>query len=192
MKNWTVFGIGAIVILVVIIVAGVGKNPSPAKSHALYRPLPNHTVVVASSGSAQKQALVAPRIENQIPRQQDLDQRQKALYEITQKGFSKRTELSQIAMSPLPKFENLDNPHSIGSYKHREEINLRITALEALDKLAIEHPQEMRRIIEEVAAKQQEPTLRLLIHISLDGIYTHRPGKLSRAIDAMIAEKENS
>jgi hypothetical protein len=117
--------------------------------------------------------------------------RQESVYKLTQQGFSAKNELATANVkSPIPKFEHLQDPHSVGSYELKGEIALRVTALEALDKMASEHPQEIKKLLEEIADQQPEPTLQFLVRISLDGIYSNRPGKLKRTIDAMILEKE--
>lgn len=178
--TWFLALLGGILLLVLLILLELGILRSPFASQ--------------SEGYRQKtipQAPVPPTPSAPTsPTSETEKGRRELVYKLTQKGLVAKEELAKLVKSPVPQFENLDNPHSVGTYKYREEVALRVTALEALDKLARENPAEVQKLLEEIAEIQQDPTLKFLVRISLQGIYSNRPGKLSRTMDAMITEKE--
>ncbi|WP_413290546.1 hypothetical protein [Bdellovibrio sp. HCB337] len=176
---FALLGALALIALLVLLELGILQSPFAETSAPT-----SAAIASATSSTADVDALAKaqPPVKDQARFQE--------VYTLTQQGFIAKEKLARIVKTPLPTFEQLDNPHSVGTYKLRDEIALRVTALEALDKLAVDHPQEIQKILEDIAKTQTEPTLKFLVRVSLDGIYAQRPGKLSRTIDAMITEKE--
>ena len=136
------------------------------------------------------QALQAKVLDSQQP----AEQRSASLYLLSQYGVQAVTQLSAIAENRPLHFEQQDNSHSLGSYQREFEISLRITALEALDHIALNSPQEpsasptsMEKRLSKILSHQTEPSLRMLAQISLSGIESGRPGKLTRFIDQALA-----
>lgn len=116
--------------------------------------------------------------------------RQTALYILTQIETSETTgALAEIAISTIPVFDNLNNPHSRSTYQHRAELALRMTALEALDQRSIKSL-DIQKQIQAIEVSQTNPTLKFLARLSLEGILSQRPGKLHRVTEAILAEKE--
>lgn len=116
--------------------------------------------------------------------------RQTALYVLTEIETPDTTKaLAEIAISTIPVFDNLNNPHSRSTYQHRAELALRMTALETLDQRSIKFL-DVQKHIQAIETNQTNPTLKFLARISLEGILSQRPGKLHRATEAILAEKE--
>ncbi|MFS4461236.1 hypothetical protein [Bdellovibrio sp. HCB2-146] len=115
-----------------------------------------------------------------------MEDRQAALYLLTQSDSPQAlVTLSALAASELPSFENLQDPHSVGSAQRTFEMSIRVSAIEGLDIRAEKHPEiasDLRRVLQ----KQKEPTLRFLAETSLSGIEAGRPGHLKRIIDEML------
>jgi hypothetical protein len=180
--TWFLALLGAVLLISLLVLLELGIIQSPFVS--LQTPEGSGTAVTGA------QTLAPAALAGQDSVKTAANSRQESVYKLTQQGFSAKNELAKIIKTPIPKFENLNDPHSVGNYELKEEIALRVTALEALDKMASEHPQEIKKLLEEIADQQPEATLQFLVRISLDGINSNRPGKLKRTIDAMILEKE--
>jgi hypothetical protein len=118
----------------------------------------------------------------------DGNERRTALFILTRAGAPAIPALVAISRSAIPEFENSTDPHSLDSLRMKNEISLRVTAIEALDQQSISNPDISAHLFE-IAQIQKNPTLEFLVRISLAGIAEGRPGKLGRAIDAMIQEK---
>ncbi|MGZ3773398.1 MAG: hypothetical protein ACXVCY_02865 [Pseudobdellovibrionaceae bacterium] len=117
-------------------------------------------------------------------------QRRQALYILTQSQSEEATHsLAEIAESQVPPFTGMENPHSQGAYQQNVEVALRVTALEALDRRSPDHS-EIYKLMQNIERNQKNPTLKFLAQISLGGYESHKPGKLHRVIDAVLAEKE--
>lgn len=174
---WILALIGALalIVLLVLLELGVLKSPGASVQIPQITQIPQRLKSSLAAGEAGKLANVLKPAD---------------VYRLTQQGLVGKEALAQFVKSPLLHFEHTENPHSVGAYKYREEVALRVSALEALDRLAIKNPTEIQKILEEIAKIQQDPTLQFLVRISLEGIYSKRPGKLSRTMDEMIAEKK--
>ena len=181
--TWFLALLGAFLLIALLVLLELGILKSPFAAGG-------------KSGSAAYSTPVASKFVNSLSPTATTDStkqpnsRRQALYKLTQQGLVAKNELTALVKTPIPVFEHLENPHSAGAHQQREEIALRVTALEALDKLSIENPAEIQQALEEIAKIQHEPTLKFLIGVSLEGIYNKRPGKLTRTMDAMIQEKE--
>lgn len=114
--------------------------------------------------------------------------RRASLFLLTQSGLAAAPILGEIAKSAIPLFAQSKDPHSIGALAKNYEVSLRITALEALDKLSVTSTDVMSYLMD-VSQTQKDPTLLFLTNISIAGIQGGKPGKLNRAIEAMIHEK---
>ena len=112
------------------------------------------------------------------------DKRRDALFQLTQLGPSAVCALQEVARSSVPDFDNQNNPEAVGAYQKKFEVSLRITALEALDKLAMSSV-DIGPALAEIRRHQKNSTILFLANVSLSGILAGRPGKLSRAIDYM-------
>lgn len=119
------------------------------------------------------------------------EKRQASIFILSHIGHVATDSLAEIIQTKIPELKNTHSPHSIDNSLHANEVALRITALEALDNLAIENP-EVRNNIENIIKNQKNPELNYLAQISLSGILTNRPGKIKRVINAMLAERNNS
>lgn len=111
--------------------------------------------------------------------------RRKLLHQLIVAGLPAAEALLTIARTPLPLTSQNPQPHSLHEMKVKFERSLRITALEALDKLAIDHPQIAAKL-SEVAAEQTDPMISFLAQVSVTGIQQGRPGKLVRMIDRVV------
>jgi hypothetical protein len=108
------------------------------------------------------------------------DERQISIYLLTLAGAPARHVLSKISQSPIPTFESLEDPHSMGALQQQRERSLRASALEALDVLATQKPQEVYLDLQNILAHQNDDSLKFFAKISLVGISQGKPGKLSR------------
>ena len=115
------------------------------------------------------------------------DQRRKALQTLIEKGAENILAVSKITLTEIPKFKNKNNPHSIDSYNHSFEKNLRITAIEALDLWSTQGI-DVEKYLIAIINRQNDKELIFLASISLSGIQNGRPGKLGRFIDAIFDE----
>ena len=111
--------------------------------------------------------------------------RRKLLHQLVVTGLPAAEALLIVARTPLPLSSASPQPHSIHEMKVKFERSLRITALEALDKLAIDHPGVAAKL-PEVAAEQTDPMISFLAQVSVAGIQQGRPGKLVRMIDKVV------
>ncbi len=115
--------------------------------------------------------------------------RRKALYQLTLRGEESIPALGEIAMSLIPKLENLSDPHSADSHSLAFERGLRVTALEELDKKAAAFP-AVEITMAQIQSVQTDRVLNFLATISLAGISQKRPGKLTRMVNHLIQSKE--
>lgn len=117
--------------------------------------------------------------------------RKKALYDLTQQGAAALTALSVVANSPVPEALSQD-PHSADQIKQSFEASLRVTAIEALDEIAVDptHTDAVKASMLGVLKSQKHRSLTLLAQISLSGIESGRPGKVKRAIEALVKEQK--
>lgn len=131
--------------------------------------------------------------QNALNQNVDGNERRASLFLLTKVASSESTgtaateALAEIAQTPVPAFENAGKPHSRESLAKSFEVSLRITALEALDQRTVTAP-SVASHLENIRRLQKDPTLSLLTQISLAGIAAGTPGKLNRAIQAMLRE----
>lgn len=119
------------------------------------------------------------------------EKRQASIFILSHIGNIAADSLAEIIQTEIPNLKNAHSPHTIDNSLHANEISLRISALEALDNLAIDNP-TVKNKIENIIKNQKNPELNYLAQISLSGILTNRPGKIKRVINAMLAERNNS
>ena len=115
-------------------------------------------------------------------------ERRQALFELTQMGSSAFPALSQIASAPLPAVTSTD-PHSAETLHNQFEVGLRITAIERLDENT-DRPDLVKQAMLEVLNTHKNRSLVTLAQISLSGIEAGHPGKVKRAIDALLKENK--
>jgi hypothetical protein len=104
--------------------------------------------------------------------------RREALYQLTQTHSDAATRsLIEIAASSVDAKDE----------SSRLDVSLRITALEALDQ-RMASGEATSSAITTVLEKQTHPTLLFFARISLEGVTSGRPGKLTRFIDRAFSE----
>ncbi len=112
--------------------------------------------------------------------------RQKSVYALAHLGAPAIPALTAIATTPMTEGRTSD-PHSAKTYRFKEELGLRISAIEALDRLSAENP-EIKSSMQLVLKNQTDRTLTLLAQISLSGIESGHPGKVQRAVETLLKE----
>lgn len=120
------------------------------------------------------------------------EERRRALYAITQMGPVALPALTLVVTSPFSMAQS-QNPHSVEQYQQAFEVGLRVTAIEALDELSTtseDVANEVRGSMNTILETQKNRTLTLLAQISLSGIESGRPGKVKRAVDTLLKERE--
>jgi hypothetical protein len=115
------------------------------------------------------------------------EQRHQNLLLLIQSGPQALGALAQVVSAPLPPFENLGNPHSLGYLQRRFEIGLRINALEAIDQ-QLDRTPAAKDSLNQLARLNLDPTLRFLTQVSLIGMAQGKPGKLHRFINSLMGE----
>jgi hypothetical protein len=118
---------------------------------------------------------------------QDNANRSVSMYLLAHAGLGTAGVLSEFINTSVPA-PKLEDPHSLESQQYAYETTLKITALEALDKLSLENEFLVAPLLENIAASNPDSTLRLYADIALSGIETGRPNKLSRYIDETLKE----
>ncbi len=108
------------------------------------------------------------------------------LMQMKQAGVS---SLYEIVKSEIPQFEFQNNPHSQDARKKTLELSLRIAALEALDNLATIDPQ-VRSYLSQINQSKSVSDHPILNYLSSLSLASGKPGKLHRALEAIINEKE--
>jgi hypothetical protein len=105
-------------------------------------------------------------------------ERRLALHQLVVRGINARDDLTIIAASSWPDTD---------SHKQMKfERGLRITAIEALDKMAATDGAGTTPYLHQVLSQQKDPSLKMLAQVSLTGVAEGKPGKLSRFIDKML------
>lgn len=112
--------------------------------------------------------------------------RQTALYALAQLGDAAVPALTNIATSKVPESGPSD-PHAAPTYQLKEEVGLRVSAIEALDRLSISNS-HIKASMQKVLETQTHRTLTLLAQISISGIESGHPGKAQRAIETLVKE----
>lgn len=106
------------------------------------------------------------------------DHRSSQLFKLTQAGEEAAEELAQVARAPVEK-----------QHPQREfELSLRLRAVEALDEVALKNSSKAQKQLLWVMDANPDPTVSLLVRVSLQGIEQGRPGKARRLMDQMIKE----
>ncbi|WP_413587056.1 hypothetical protein [Bdellovibrio sp. HCB274] len=111
-----------------------------------------------------------------INQQTDATTRQASIFILSKSGPKAIPALGMIAAS------------NFKESSAQTEVPLRITALESLDKMT-GNSADVLKALRTTIDKQSNKTLVFLATISAGGIKEGRPGKLSRAMDQMIKEK---
>jgi len=135
-------------------------------------------------------------IKNTILSPSEADIRRHAyLYFLIQLKDVGAKSIFEVIKSDVPSFEFQNNPHSSDSIKKNFELSLRIAALEGLDNLAASNPkigayiQQLESGDQQVKANSNS-ILTYLTSISQAGIESKKPGKLHRALDAIMNEND--
>jgi hypothetical protein len=102
------------------------------------------------------------------------EQRRRALFDLTQAGPSAFPALRRVLLAPIP----------TNALKQEFEVNLRITALEAIDGLA-ERGLDVRDAFSKSYEVHSDPSLKTLSMAGMSGIDEGRPGKARRLIQQM-------
>lgn len=101
-----------------------------------------------------------------------------SVYLLSRAGAHGIGALSKLAMT--------NAPTKLSEERETFEISLRVTALRALDALSgtetMKVAESMRRVIE----RQQNPTLKMMAKVSLDGIEASKPQRLGRAMEQVL------
>ncbi|HVV71568.1 MAG TPA: hypothetical protein VHI52_08730, partial [Verrucomicrobiae bacterium] len=118
------------------------------------------------------------------------EMRRQELYAMTMAGPKAAESLARIASQPLPA-ENAANIdfNSPNHTRPRFERNLRVAALEALDRLAYKG-EAVRAQVQRILRLQHDPALSFLARTSLAGIDDGHPGKLGRLLDRMAEPRD--
>ncbi len=138
-----------------------------------------------TSGELEQLALTA-RDESQPQ-----ETRRRSLYILTKMGSTALPALTVVATTPMPVAASQD-PHSVAQIKQSFEAGLRVTAIEALDDLGTDPrlSPAIKDSMLKILKVQKHRSLTLLAQISLSGIESGRPGKVKRAVDDLLKEKE--
>lgn len=118
------------------------------------------------------------------------DERSVSLYLLSLSGAKALPALTHFSVTALPEFSHLQDPHSAGSLNKSFEMSLRIATLEAIDHLseAKNTTSQVQTSLQQILKTQNDPTLKMLAEVSLAGIQSGKPQKLSRLIQAMVNE----
>ncbi|MFL5814625.1 MAG: hypothetical protein ACJ763_13705 [Bdellovibrionia bacterium] len=144
------------------------QQQAPAKPQALLPASPQPQSPASPTDIASK------ILSKNIPAQE----RREVLYQLTQTHSEEATRsLIKIAASDVDARDE----------SSRFDVSLRITALEALDQ-RMASGEASASAITTVLKKQTHPTLLFFARISLEGVTSGRPGKLTRFIDQAFSE----
>lgn len=111
-----------------------------------------------------------------VDAQQDATTRQASLFILSKSGAKAIPALGMIAASPFKESAS------------QTEVPLRITALESLDQMT-GNQKDVLQAMQKTIESQNNRTLVFLASLSAGGIKQGKPGKLGRAMEAMIKEK---
>lgn len=188
-----------IYVLVALVLAGAVYNLLQVKSQDAVTATPETSPTLAPT-----EASLAPATQNAPSNEsaenlarvatdavQTQEARRKAVYDLTQMGAAALPSLAAIAAHPVVEAKNQD-PHSADQIKQSFEASLRVSAIEALDELALNpnNVQAVKAAMLAVLKTQKHRSLTLLAQLSLSGIESGQPGKVKRAIDAMVEETD--
>jgi len=121
----------------------------------------------------------------------NIDEREVSVYLLSLAGLPAREALNMIASADIPAASKSQEAHAMASARQKE-ISLRLNALESLDVLAIQSPQEIQEDLQTITLLQQDPSLKNFAHISLMGIAQGKPGKLSRWLNKIATTSKES
>jgi hypothetical protein len=111
------------------------------------------------------------------------DQRRGELYAMTLAGGPKAVAaLAEIASHPLPEVPGSETFRSAGYARLKFERALRMTALEALDRMAVQGL-AVRKQLQHILKVQRDPTLSFLAQTTLTGVEEGHPGSLEHLIE---------
>ena len=127
------------------------------------------------------------RVNSILDLKADANQRFEELTTLIAQGPGVVRELGVIAAAPISNFALKGNPHSQDTIHDRFEKSLRVTAIEALDKLGTRGV-DVREKLENVRDSHRDTELVFLANLALAGIAEGRPGKVSRFIDQVFNE----
>lgn len=118
------------------------------------------------------------------------DERSVSLYLLSLSGVRALPALTHFSATALPEFSHLQDPHSADSSNKNFEVSLRIAALEAIDRqTSLQNEKtQVQASLQQILKTQNDPTLKMLVEVSLAGVRSGKPGKLSRFIQAMVNE----
>lgn len=116
-----------------------------------------------------------PKAEFIMNLEESANDREEAMYQLTQKGMAALPELKKVLANPLP----------ADPTRHEFEVSLRITALEALDELSMQGA-DIAEALQGALATYDEPSIQTLAMVGLQGLEENRPGKINRFIDKMV------
>lgn len=150
----------------------------------------------ASKGEKQEESSIAHRSIEELATivldtKQDPNFRREALAELTEAGPQAIPLLATIAATDVVMPDVAKDPHSAEAYTFQFEKGLRITALEVIDQWAARNA-DVRAALQSIIKKTRDQDLRFMAFVSLRGVEQGRPGKLTRFIDQMFEEFENS
>ncbi|WP_413580985.1 hypothetical protein [Bdellovibrio sp. HCB288] len=117
------------------------------------------------------------------------DEKTVASYLLAMAGEPARPVLRKVAISPIETKSDGD-PHSVLAMKRAEEVNLRASAIAAIDELSRKNPQASLQDLAAIRRAQSDPSLQHMVMISLIGIEQGRPGKLNRWLEQVAGNGE--
>lgn len=121
----------------------------------------------------------------------DPDERNICVYLLSLAGIQAREALNYVVKAKIPDFSRITDAHA-ATAKADQEISLRLSALEALDVLGMQNPQEIRQDLASILLVQNENSIKNFAQISLMGIMQGKPGKLSRWLNQLTARTQES
>jgi hypothetical protein len=158
--------------------AAIQQQQAPAKPRGLLPTSPQAQVQVQVQVQPQSPATPTDIASKILSRSTPAAERREALYQLTQTHSDEATQaLTEIAAS---------NVDARDESSHLD-VSLRITALEALDQ-RMASGEASTSAITTVLHHQTHPTLLFFARISLEGMTSGRPGKLTRFIDKAFSE----
>jgi len=126
-----------------------------------------------------------------VAEQADPDERNICVYLLSLAGLQAREALNYVVKARIPNFSRITDVHA-ATAKADQEISLRLSALEALDVLGMQNPQEIRQDLTSILLVQNENSIKNFAQISLMGIMQGKPGKLSRWLNQLTARTQES
>lgn len=113
-----------------------------------------------------------------------IEERRQRLKVMASDPQTNKKNLVEIASTNLSEIPGEKSPHSFSEMRFQQERSLRIAALEALDRMAADGD-EVRTELEEILWTQNDPMIRFLVQLSLQGLDDGHPGKLLRFVETL-------